>query len=78
MFGSVFFRASEMWPKALPDALPSFDVLVLETGQWRLLRLPAVNTGYVSPGLWARKVCEIFDDFLNICGLVLYKMLYIK
>jgi hypothetical protein len=63
MFGSVFFRASEIWPKALPDALPSFDVLVLETDWWRRLRLPAVNTGYSSPGLLARKVCEIFDNF---------------
>jgi hypothetical protein len=49
-----------MWPETMPDALPSFDVLILETDQWRRLRLPAVNTGYNSCGLLAGKVCEIF------------------
>jgi len=45
VLGDVFFRAPEMWPKALPDVLPSFDVLVLETDWWRRLRQPAVSTG---------------------------------
>jgi hypothetical protein len=54
-----------MWSKALPDSLPSFDVLVKETDWWRRLRLPAAYTGYSSLGLLARKICEIFDDFLN-------------
>jgi hypothetical protein len=57
-----------MWPKALPDALPKFDVLVLETVLRRGLRLPAVNTGCSSLGLLDRNVCEIFDDFcLDLC-----------
>jgi hypothetical protein len=45
MFGNDLFRASELWPKPLPDSLPSFQVLVLENDLWRRLRLPAVNTG---------------------------------
>ena len=31
VFWNVFFRAPEIWPKALPDALPSFHVLVLKS-----------------------------------------------
>jgi len=54
-----------MWPKALPDTLPSFDVLVLETDWWRRLRLPAVSTGYSSLGMLVRKVCKIVEDFLD-------------
>jgi hypothetical protein len=68
VFGNVFFRAFEMWPKALLHALSSFDVLVLETGQWRRLHLPAVNTGYSSCGLLAGKVCEMFDDYFIFVG----------
>jgi hypothetical protein len=30
VFGNVLFRACEMWPKAFPDTLPSFDVLIMK------------------------------------------------
>ena len=65
MFGNILFRATEMWPKALPDPLPSFHVLILETDYWRRLRLPAPNTGYSSLDLLSRKDCEIFEYFLK-------------
>ena len=52
-----------MWPKALPDALPSFDILFLGTDWWRRLNLLAVTTGYGSLGLLAREVK--FLTFLN-------------
>jgi hypothetical protein len=49
-----------MFSKALPDTLPSFDILVLETDWWRRLRLRAVNTGYCSLSLLTRKIYKIF------------------
>jgi len=61
-----------MWPKALPDALPSYDVLVLETDWWHRFRLLAVNTGCSSLGLLARNVYEVFDDFLKFVWNLYY------
>jgi hypothetical protein len=68
VFGNVFFRAFEMWPKALLDALSSFGVLVLETDQWRRIHQPAVNTGYSSCGQLAGKFCKGFDDYFIFVG----------
>jgi hypothetical protein len=80
VFGNVLFRASEMWPQALPDTLPSFDVLVLETDWWCRLRLPAVSTGSES----LRKFWRFFDFFINIIsnfvhkiGLYLYSYIHV-
>jgi hypothetical protein len=61
--------------KTLPDTLPSFDVLVLETDWMRRLRLPAVSTGYSSLNLLVRKFWENFTFFLILGRLVLFQIL---
>jgi hypothetical protein len=52
--------------------------MVLETDWWRRLRLPAGSVCYILLGQLTRKLCEIFDEFFKLSGLVLIQILFIK